>query len=178
MKILLLLIPFLMILPASAQMLSDRTGLKSVFDVVVDGQSHKVDVIGNFDAMDLRFKNGNLTLDIFSSLSNNIGEMQIPHEVTGGTANYYLDGEMISPKVLKNQLISFVTLEFEGNGTHTLVVEGIDPQSETPEVLETVESNASDYLSVVIAAAVAAVVIGAILVYKKRNGAFGKTSTT
>lgn len=178
MKVLLalFLIP-LVIIPASAQMLSDRTGLKTVFDVTVDGKMHQVEVVGNFDAMDMTYMNGNLTLDIFSSLPNNIGEMQIPHEITGGDARYYLDGEEVSPKVLKNRLISFVTLEFEGNGTHTIVVQGVQPQPETPTVVEAGESNMEDSLSVIIAVIMGAAAAGGIAAYRKRKSTASSKSS-
>jgi hypothetical protein len=88
----------------------------------VDGKTFVVQSVANFDIRDLKFEDGKLVLKIISSLENNLGELQLPQNVTKGQAHFYLDGVEISPKVLQNEKISFVTLEFQGNGTHTLEI--------------------------------------------------------
>lgn len=122
MKILLILIFSLATAPVFAQSLSDRTGLSTSFDVIVDENAFTIQAVANFDIRDMKFEDGKLVAEIMSSLENNIGELQIPQNVTKGQLRFYLDGAEFSPKVLQNEKISFVTLEFEGNGTHTLVV--------------------------------------------------------
>ena len=135
MKILLLLIP-LIIAPAFAQPLSDKTGFKTSFDVVVDGKAFVVEAVSNFDVLDLSFEDGKLVFAIWSGLENNFGEMQIPLNVTKGTPQFYLDGQKINAKVMKNEKISFVTFEFVGNGTHTLEVMGETPVDGTSAPLD------------------------------------------
>lgn len=120
MKILLVLFFSLATASVFAQPLSDRTGLSTSFDVVVDGKTFTIQSVANFDIRDMKFEEGKLIAEINSSLENNIGELQIPQNVTKGQLSFYLDGAEFSPKVLQNEKISFVTLEFKGNGTHTL----------------------------------------------------------
>lgn len=141
MKILLLLIP-LLVAPAFAEPLSNKTGFKTSFDVVIDGSTFVIDAISNFDIRSVSFEDGNLVFDINSSIENNFGEMQIPQNVTKGELRFYLDDQEIAAKVLQNDKISFVTLEFAGNGTHTLEVTSdyvptseplVSPVEETPE---------------------------------------------
>jgi hypothetical protein len=108
--------------PVFAQSLSDRTGLSTSFDVQVDGNTFVIQTVANFDIQDVTFEEGKLIFEIKSSLENNLGELQIPQSMTRGQIHFYLDSQEIPAKVLQNEKISFVTLEFEGNGTHTLEI--------------------------------------------------------
>lgn len=108
--------------PVFAQSLSDRTGLSTSFDVQVDGNTFAIQTVANFDIQDVKFEGGKLIFEIKSSLANNLGELQIPQNVTRGQIKFYLDGNEMSPKILQNEKIAFVTLEFGGNGTHTLEI--------------------------------------------------------
>lgn len=107
-------------MPAFAEPLSDRTGLKTTFPVQVGANSYPVEAVANFDVRNISYQNNTLVFAINSSLGNNIGEIQIPNDITAGELKFVLDGQPITPKVLHNEKISFVTLEFAGNGTHTL----------------------------------------------------------
>lgn len=111
-----------MILPAYAEPLSDRTGLKTSFPIVVESGTYNVEVTANFDVRDVSFQENDLVFTINSSLENNLGEIQIPNGITTGNLTFSLDGQNITPKVLHNDRISFVTLEFAGNGTHSLSI--------------------------------------------------------
>lgn len=166
MKFLLLLLPLILVLPAYAEPLSDRTGMKTIFEITVDGKRYPVEIVGNFDVRSVELQENNLTLDVYSSLSNNLGEMQIPHNVTRTPMQFFIDGQELFPKVLKNEQIHFVTLEFAGNGTHVLVVSGA-PKSvvAAPEV---VSDDQTSYLVVAIAA-VMVVAAGSVLAYKKKK---------
>jgi hypothetical protein len=163
---LLFLILLVVFTPVFAEPLSDRTGFKSVFEVMVEGKKHNVEITGNFDVTDMVFENGKLTFDIHSSISDNFGEMTIPHEVVGGDVKYYVDGNEFSPKVLQNNLILFVTLSFEGEGQHTLVVEGT-PVTETPPVDVVERTDGIEYVAIA-AVAAASVAIG-MMAYKKKK---------
>ncbi|MGQ0772266.1 MAG: hypothetical protein ACT4NT_05815 [Nitrososphaerota archaeon] len=122
MKFLVVLFFSLIVAPVFAQPLSDRTGLSTSFDVQVDDNIFAIHSVANFDIQDVKFEEDKLIFEIKSSLANNLGELQIPQNMTRGQIHFYLDGNEISPKVLQNEKISFVTLEFDGNGTHTLEI--------------------------------------------------------
>jgi hypothetical protein len=119
-KFLLALFFSLIVVPVFAEPLSDRTGMSTSFDLRVDDKTFVLRSTANFDIQSAGFDDGRLVLQIISSLENNIGELQIPQNITRGQLKFYLDGSEIPAKVLQNEKISFVTLEFEGNGTHTL----------------------------------------------------------
>jgi hypothetical protein len=108
--------------PVFAEPISDKTGLKKDFEVDISGTRHVIETVSNFDIQSLTVDQGKLVFEISSSLSENFGEIQIPNSISNGTLQFTLDGTEISPKVLRNERISFATLEFVGNGTHTLQV--------------------------------------------------------
>jgi hypothetical protein len=89
---------------------------------MVGGEVFEVKTTANFDIRSVRLDEDRMVLEISSSIENNIGEMQIPKNVTDGQLKFYLDGEEIPAKILQNDRISFVTLEFAGNGTHMLEI--------------------------------------------------------
>lgn len=156
--------------PVFAQPLSDKTGFKASFDVVVDGKTFALETVSNFDVQNLTFEDGKLVLDIWSSIENNVGEIQIPQNVTKGTLQFYLDGQEIDPKVLQNERISFVTLEFAGNGTHTLEIIGETSAAEISE--PPAEAAKFDQLMVIASVIGIVVAVGAgstIAFYVKRK---------
>lgn len=120
MKILFAFLLALVVLPISAEPISDRTGLKTSFSIPVDGDTFFVETTANFDVRNVSLVDDTLVFAINSSLEKNIGEIQIPNGLTKGTMHFTLDGTEITPKILQNERIVFVTLEFAGNGTHTL----------------------------------------------------------
>jgi len=164
------------VLPVFAEPISDRTGLKTTFSVTVNSKPYDIETTANFDVRNVSFKDNTLTFAINSSLENNFAELQIPNEITKGNLKFILDDTEITPKVLQNEKISFVTLEFAGNGTHTLEVQSdfVEQQEtetlETPEILEENPDNI-----VVVLAAVGIVVAGGAAttaaVYFKRKKA-------
>ena len=167
-----------MVLPVFAEPLSDRTGLKTNFPITVDSGTYTVEVTANFDVRDVTFKENNLVFEINSSLNNNLGEIQIPNGITSGNLTFSLDGQAISPRVLHNERISFVTLEFAGNGTHTLDVTSdyVPKQAtivETPTTETPIVDHSNDML--IIIAVVGIVIAGAaatsVAVYFKRKKA-------
>jgi len=123
-KIIVVLLLSFVIVPAFATPLSDRTGLKNEFPIQLDNQTFNVITVANFDVQNLSFKDGHLVFSIQSSLNNNLGEIEIPNGLANGNLTFTLDGKQLTPKILHNERIAFVTLEFQGNGTHTLDVKG------------------------------------------------------
>jgi hypothetical protein len=139
-KFLLALFFSLIIVPVFAEPLSDRTGMNTSFDLRVDDKTFVLRSTANFDIQNASFDDGRLVLHIKSSLEDNIGELQIPQNITRGQLKFYLDGSEIPAKVLQNKKISFVTLEFKGSGAHTLEMTSDyaaelsgQPQTETPK---------------------------------------------
>jgi hypothetical protein len=154
--------------PVFAQSLSDRTGLKTSFDVHADGDTFVIETVANFDIQDVRFEDGKLVLKINSSLENNIGELQIPQNVTKGQIYFTLDGNEILPKILQNEKISFVTLEFQGNGTHTIeITSDYTPANiEESEPIEQTQSYNFDPVKIVaVVGIVIAIGVGSTLAY-------------
>ena len=168
----------MVVLPAFAEPLSDRTGLKTNFPITVDSGTYTVEVTANFDVRDVAFKENTLVFEINSSLNNNLGEIQIPNGITSGNLTFSLDGQSISPKVLHNERISFVTLEFAGNGTHTLdVTSDYIPKQAIVAENPTIETPAVDHSNdmLIIIAVVGIIITGAVAttvaVYFKRKKA-------
>ncbi|MEM3089436.1 MAG: hypothetical protein QXY22_02595 [Candidatus Nitrosotenuis sp.] len=156
----------LILLPIYGQPLSDRTGMKTTFEVTVDGKKYPLEIVGNFDVKSVDLQGNNLEIEIYSSLSNNLGEMQIPLNVTREPIQFFIDEQEFFPKVLKNDKIHFVTLQFAGNGTHRLVITGAPEPSVQME--EKIVNGQIPYLPIVLAV-IAAITVGTILVYRKRK---------
>lgn len=176
MKILFAFLLALIVLPISAEPISDRTGLKTSFSIPVAGDTFFVETTANFDVRNVSLVGDTLVFAINSSLEKNIGEIQIPNGLTKGTLRFTLDNTEITPKVLQNERIVFVTLEFEGNGTHTLEMNSdfVAPK-ENAQVIEEqpIEEPQNDLL--IILASVGIVAAGAagttLAVYFKRKKA-------
>lgn len=123
------IIPALLLLaavPASAQFLSDKTGLVSELDVEAGGATFEVVIVGNFavDGHELDGAQGRLLVLVDSSLVNNTGEMILPRELLGGNLTLRVNGEPIEYDVRTNDRISFVTMDFAGSGDNELEVYG------------------------------------------------------
>ena len=107
-----------MFIPAYAIPLSDRTGLANKLDVKTDGYSFEIETVANYDIINFEFDKvqKRLTLDIDSSLENNLGEIYLPQDLLSGNFTFYLNGTEFFPKVKDNTDISFITLNFTGSG--------------------------------------------------------------
>tara|TARA_B100000029_G_scaffold375343_1_gene369715 strand:- start:341 stop:832 length:492 start_codon:yes stop_codon:yes gene_type:complete len=139
MKILLLLIFTLIISIPSALglVLSDEgTGLKQTFIVETGGYDFPVQITGNLDVTELSFDKDTktITIDINSSLNDNILEILIPKNLINGEFTFFLDGLEVFPKVVLLTNDAFITLEFKGVGVHTLDVIGTTYLPEFAEV--------------------------------------------
>ncbi len=121
-----LLLPSLLILvftPAFGA-LSDATGLVNRFDIETGGQVFEIKTTANFDVDEIEFDKDKkkITLYIFSSLENNLGELIIPRNLLSGNFTFYLNDQQFEPKLNSNQKISFITLNFTGSGNNKLDV--------------------------------------------------------
>lgn len=127
MKLIFFLIVFLIIvIPAAFAQVSDRTGLKQNFVIETGGYDFPVEIISNFNVEDFEFSSEDkrLTFYINSGLENNLAEIQIPINLINGNFTFILNDQEIIPKVSQNKKISFITLEFHGDGKHKLDIIG------------------------------------------------------
>ena len=106
--------------------LSDATGLVNRMDVQTGGHNFEVQSTANFDIPDYTFDKDEkkLTLFITSGLENNLGELHIPQTLLSGDLTFYLNNVEYFPKVVSNEKISFVTLNFTGSGDNKLDIFG------------------------------------------------------
>jgi len=120
-----LLVPLLLLLvftPAFGQLLGDKTGLVTRFDVQTSGYAYEIQTVSNFDVTDHEFDKDEKRLTIFikSGLENNLGEVIIPKILLGGNFTFYLNDLEFNPKIKSNEKISFVTLNFTGLGNNKI----------------------------------------------------------
>ena len=129
MKILLLVIFTLIISIPSALGLvlsEEGTGLTQNFIVQTGGYDFPVKVTGNLDVKDLSFDKDmkTITMSITSSLDGNLMEILIPQNLINGEFTFFLDSVEVFPEVALLTDNAFITLEFEGEGMHTLDIIG------------------------------------------------------
>jgi hypothetical protein len=149
-KFLIALLFSLIAVPVFAEPLSDRTGMSTSFDVRVDDKTFEVRSTANFDIQSVRFDNSTIILEIKSSIEYNLAEIQIPKNITSGQIRFYVDGEEIPAKILQNDKISFATLEFKGNGTHTLeITSDYGSSSDQPPTNDTPDENVDQILTII-----------------------------
>ncbi|CAD6524577.1 putative cyclophilin type peptidyl-prolyl cis-trans isomerase [metagenome] len=112
------LVLLLVITPAFAAPLSDRTGLVNKLDVKTDGYTFQIETVANFDITNFEFDKNEkrLTLYITSGLENNLAEMYLPQKLLSGNFTFYINGTEFSQKIKNNNDISFITLNFTGSG--------------------------------------------------------------
>jgi len=124
--ILLAFLIFLIPIPSVYGQLSDRTGFKQEFQIETERYEFTVSMTSNFsvEKVDFSSEDKQLTIQLKSSLEKNLSEIQIPRNLVNGNFTFLLDGKEIHPNVKSNEKISFITLEFPGNGTHLLEIIG------------------------------------------------------
>jgi len=119
----------LLILPLSSiafAQLADKTGLAQRLPIETDGYNFEVKTVSSFDITDYEFNSDEkrLTMFISSTVQNNLVEIQIPKNLINGNFTFYLNDEQIEAAVKGNEQISFITLEFPGDGLHKLDIIG------------------------------------------------------
>ena len=137
----LLLISLITIPTVSAIPIADKTGLKFSFPATIDGDYFVVEGTANFDVkhMDYDAEKREITFKIQSSLDYNLVEMIIPNNLLKGDNLTFMitsiptsitqaaeSSSITSPVIPKiihsNPKNTFVTLEFNGIGTHYLTI--------------------------------------------------------
>lgn len=108
------------------QPISDRTGLKQSFLIHTGGYDFTVESVSNFDITNIAIdeESKKLSVDINSMAERNISEIIIPRNLIGGNFTVLLDGQPIQAVVRASDTISFITIEFDGAGRHTIEIIG------------------------------------------------------
>ena len=114
----------------------ETPGIKQSFNIETDGYEFEVDTTSNFDITDHEFDKDEkrLTFFINSGAENNLSEIVIPTNLINGNFTFYLNEEEIFPKVKSSEQISFITLEFPGDGIHKLDIIGTTYLPEFSEI--------------------------------------------
>ena len=125
-QLLVIVIVSVVFLPPAYGAISEKTGLKKDFTIETSGYDFEVETVSNFNIQDIQFNRDDkkLTFNINSELENNFAEIQIPVNLINGNLTVFVNGHEIFPEIRKNDKISFIVLEFEGNGTNTLEIIG------------------------------------------------------
>ena len=139
MKVLfILLLSMIITIPSALGLVlsEEGTGLKHTYIVQTGGYDFPVEVTGNFDVTDLSFNKDmkTITLYIDSSLDYNLLEILMPKNLINGEFTFLLDDSEEFPLVSMDNDNSFVTIEFEGIGEHTLEIIGTTYLPEFAEV--------------------------------------------
>lgn len=114
----------------------ESPGLKKIITIETGGYQFDVDVVSTFQLNQIDFSKDDkkITFYITNGITNNLAEIQIPINLINGDLTFFLDGQEIFPQVRQNDQISFVILEFEGEGEHTLEVIGTTYLPEFSEI--------------------------------------------
>ena len=137
----LLLLSLITIPTVSAIPIADKTGLKFSFPATIDGDYFVVEGTANFDVkhMDYDAEKREITFKIQSSLDYNLVEMIIPNNLLKGDDLTFMITSIptsitqaaesssitspVIPKIIhQSPKNTFVTLEFNGIGTHYLII--------------------------------------------------------
>ena len=112
--------------PIAFALLGDKTGFVQHLSIETGGYNFDVETISSFDITDYEFNSDEkrLTMFISSTVQNNLVEIQIPKNLISGNFTFYLNDEQIKADVKGNEQISFITLEFPGDGFHKLDIIG------------------------------------------------------
>lgn len=148
-KLLVVLLLFLVAVPAYGVPLSDKTGFVNKLDVKTDGHTFQIETVTNFDVdrVELNKDQKRLTLYTFSSIENNFGEMYLPQTLLSGNLTFYVNGQESFPKIKQNSDISFITFNFTGSGENKIEIIGtnyLQTINLSPIKNESIENEAPD----------------------------------
>ena len=114
----------------------ETPGLKETYTIQTGGYAFDVEITSSFNVKDYEFsaEEKRLTFFISSGIEENLSEIVIPTNLINGNFTFYLNDEEIFPKVLTSDDISFITLEFSGQGNHKLDIIGTTYLPEFAEI--------------------------------------------
>jgi len=110
-------------------------GLLKNFDIETSGYTFEVKTVSNYDVLELEFDKDEKRLTIFidSSLENNLGEIIIPQSLLSGNFTFYVNDIQYNQKILSNDRISFITLNFTGMGNNKIDIIATNTFAEVEE---------------------------------------------
>jgi len=116
----------LLISQSAFAQLSDRTGLQQVFVIETGGYEFSVTVVSNFnvDRTEFSAEEKKLTLFVSSDTENNLVELQVPINLINGEFTFFVNDQEIIPTIQSSEDISFIFLEFEGDGSSKIEIIG------------------------------------------------------
>jgi len=125
-KILLILLIIISIPAVNAIPLSDMTGLRFTFPIKTDDRSFTIDVTANSQIQNFDFNKNekSITLDLITSIENNILEIVIPKSLISGDFVFYINDIEIFPKLNQGKNALLITIEFTGIGNHEIKLQG------------------------------------------------------
>ena len=146
--------------PVFAQMF-DKPGWRQEFFVQTGGYEFMVETISKYDIEEIEFskEEKKLTFYINSEVEENLGEIVIPINLINGNFTFFLNDQEIFPIVKIGEEISFITVEFEGEGRHKLEIIGTTYLPEFSEIAPLVLGTS---------------LIGILLLTRKRFSNFGQ----
>ncbi len=126
----------LIAIPAASGQSFDTPGLHQEIEIETGGYNFLVAITSNFDVEEVEFskEDKKLTLFLNSSLENNLGEIQIPINLINGNFTFFLNEQEYYPDVKTSQRISFITVEFQGDGKNKLEIIGTTYLPEFSEI--------------------------------------------
>ena len=121
---LVILVLFFVTTPVYAQLLSDATGLVTRLEVETLEETFEIKLVSNFDIVDFSFDDDeqSITLNLDSSLENNLAEIMIPQNLLSGNFTFYLNDQDFNPVIQSNEKIHFITMNFTGSGPHMIEI--------------------------------------------------------
>jgi len=131
----LILFPLIVVPTASGQFF-DTPGLHQEFEIGTGGYNFSVEITSTFNVEEVEFsqEDKKLTLFISSGIKHNLGEIQIPTNLINGNFTFFLNEQEFYPKVKTSERISFITVEFQGDGKNKLEIIGTTYLPEFSEI--------------------------------------------
>ena len=145
--ILILVVLFFVITPASGQLLSDATGFINRLDVQTSGHIFEIKLTSNFDLTDYTFDKDQQQIILYldSGLENNLGEIIMPQNLLSGNFTFYLNDQEFFPKIQSNEKIHFITLNFTGSGSNIIAISGTEYLSGLDEITPIENKTSEDF---------------------------------
>jgi hypothetical protein len=176
--ILILVVLFFVITPASGQLLSDATGFINRLDVQTSGHIFELKLTSNFDLTDYSFDKDQKQILLYfdSELENNLGEIIIPQNLLSGNFTFYLNDQEFFPKIQSNEKIHFITLNFTGSGSNVIAISGSEYLSGLTEIVSieneipiTSEISSDNYFVWFIVAGILVIIVVFVVIKFKKN---------
>jgi hypothetical protein len=176
--ILILVVLFFVITPASGQLLSDATGFINRLDVQTSGHIFELKLTSNFDLTDYSFDKDQKQILLYfdSELENNLGEIIMPQNLLSGNFTFYLNDQEFFPKIQSNEKIHFITLNFTGSGSNVIAISGSEYLSGLTEIVSieneipiTSKISSDNYFVWFIVAGILVIIVVFVVIKFKKN---------